>query len=105
MVAEAWDREDDGREPWVPEGLAFKVGDRVRVLPRPECLYCVGSEDEDGCTGFVRERETFRDDDEWGPMARAHPYWVEFNEPLPDGCRSPFAASELIPLPADEDAR
>lgn len=90
-------------EAWVP-----KVGDRVRVLSRPECHYCrEHGEEEVGLTGRI---------DAVLPCSKAvlpcsqppghgsggcctHPVWVEFDDVGPDGKWSHFAAIELERLP------
>jgi hypothetical protein len=79
-------------EPWQP-----KVGQRVRVLSRPECFYCRESPDEDGLIGVVdeiRSPEASTDD------GAAHRFWVTFAEVIPShGCDlSHFAAIELEPV-------
>ena len=83
----------------------FKVGDRVRVLPRPECFYCRESgEAEIGLTGKVTDiSPPCRPEDEQNGRADrgcfAHKVWVEFEDASPGGCDlSHFAPTELEPI-------
>ena len=59
---------------WEP--ITFGVGDRVRVLARPECFYCREDHDaevgETGVVEFVGSRHGSPDH---------HPIWVEFDDP------------------------
>ena len=77
-------------EPWQPQ-----IGQRVRVLPRPECFYCREEGGQEvGAIGVV----TSVDDHNRGsnePGSEAHVYWVEADE-FPCGL-SHFAAGELEP--------
>ena len=83
---------------WEP--IALQVGDRVRVLSRPECYYCRSAEDEDGLVGTIehigdrnyRWRSEARE-----PGEEAHIYWVEFPDEIPSQGthHSHFAACEL----------
>lgn len=89
----------------------FKVGDRVRVLPRPECSYCYETHDQEvGMTGTVTgvgHSGAFHEDEDPGFVreATAHPYWVRFDRTLPDPSphappmvMNHFAHTELEPL-------
>lgn len=87
-------------EYWEPVG--FAVGDRVRVLARPECFYCREDHDaEVGETGTVTRiyLPTFV---EGTPSAGQHIVWVAFDDPtivertLARSLESHFAPSELI---------
>lgn len=80
---------------WEPH--TFEVGDRVRVLSRPECEYCrQDHDDEVGETGIVEEINRAR--------SEHHPIWVRFDDPTItertfSGTQfSHFAAIELEPL-------
>jgi hypothetical protein len=86
-------------EPWHPV-----IGQRVRVLARPECFYC--REDHDAETG-----ETGVIFDLWAPVGEpmepgqaAHRVWVRFDDPTirqrtVHGCLfSHFAVIELEPV-------
>jgi hypothetical protein len=64
---------------WEP--IAFVVGDRVRVLARPECHYCREDHDaEVGETGTVTGiyPPPYLDDAE--PDGLAHTVWVAFDD-------------------------
>lgn len=77
-------------EPWIPS-----VGQRVRVLARPECLYCRGDDHiEVGTVGTVSEIDE-PDSDDIG--IRAHRFWVDFW--IPDHDLDHYAACELEPVP------
>ena len=85
-------------EPWVPE-----IGQRVRVLSRPECFYCREDHDpEVGQTGVVTHFAP-PSMDETG--ASAHYIWIRFDDPTiaertVARCDiSHFAAAELEPAP------
>lgn len=79
-------------EPWTPQ-----VGQRVRVLARPECFYCRQEGAQE--TGVVGVVEGIRPADPTilEPGAAAHVYWVEADD-FPCGL-SHFAAGELEPVP------
>lgn len=105
LAESAWlDREDDGREPWVPEGLAFRVGDRVRVRINLECCEHAAAGVPllariNGMTGTVTAVAV--------PAYPGHPIDVRFDAPFWRGdldvsCGY-FALSELIPLTADDE--
>ena len=82
-------------EPWTPQ-----IGQRVRVLPRPECFYCrEEGEQEVGLIGQVTDIEfTPWPIDEKG--APAHRYWVTFDDRAATDCgMNHFAAGELEPVP------
>jgi hypothetical protein len=87
---------------WEP--VTFAVGDRVQVLPRPECFYCRGAEDEDGLIGVV-EHVGFRNyrfrSELTEPGEQAHIYWVGFPDEIPSQGthHSHFAACELERAP------
>lgn len=83
-------------EAWVP-----KVGDRVRVLSRPECHYCCEhGEEEVGLTGRIDAILPCRQDKDHRSGGHCtHPIWVEFDDVGPDGKWSHFAAIELERLP------
>jgi hypothetical protein len=91
---------DDGSAVWEP--VTFKVGDRVRVLARPECHYCRGFAGEAGHTGTVMDIDALP---ETSPGASAHKYWVRFDA-LPNfpmaSWTSEFAACELALIAAVE---
>jgi hypothetical protein len=97
-------------EVWVPEGLTFSVGDRVQILPRPECYYCRSAEGEDGLVGTIEhigERSHRLRSEAVEPGERAHIYWVAFPDEIPSSGthHSHFAITELLPLAdADGDA-
>lgn len=86
----------------------LKPGVRVRVLPRPECYYCRGGEDENGLIGTV-EHVGYRNyrfrSEITEPGEREHVYWVEFPVEIPSSgtSHSHFAAAELVVL-ADDPA-
>lgn len=89
-------------EPWTPT-----KGQRVRVLPRPECYYCRGDgEKEIGLEGTVYGiwPPCSPDDERMGradPGCYAHRFWVKLDAEV-DGCDiSHFAAVELEPVNAD----
>ncbi len=91
----------DVYEPWTPE-----VGQRVRVLARPECFYCRESgEPEVGLEGTVFEiRHPCKPEDERvgraDPGCYAHRIWVRLDVEV-DNCHiSHFAAIELEPVTA-----
>lgn len=92
-------------EPWHP-----RLGQRVRVLSRPECHYCREDHDaEVGAVGIISRIEgpgAAYCDGEWDRDIAAHPYWVTFDVPLTgtvaaagglQGMNS-FAAIELEPV-------
>lgn len=89
-------------EPWQPE-----VGDRVRVLARPECFYCREDHDaEVGATGVVsavHPPKHLAHEQEW-EAAQAHRYWVHFDDStivertVAGVIESHFAAAELVPV-------
>ncbi len=92
---------------WMPDGLTFKIGDRVRVLPRPECYYCRSAEDENGLVGTIEhigERSYRLRSELTEPGERAHVYWVVFPDEIPSSrtYHSHFAASEIVPLGPDD---
>jgi len=82
-------------EPWKPE-----VGQRVRILARPECRYCEGEEGvaEVGVTGVVSE---VTPPEGLGIVIgdAGHCYWVDFDDPEVGCGLSHFAAIELEPIP------
>jgi hypothetical protein len=88
-------------EPWQPE-----VGQRVRVLSRPECFYCREDEAaEAGAAGVVTSlKESPYLTGSADPGEAAHHIWVQFDDPMiatrtVHGCQeSHFAAAELAPL-------
>lgn len=97
-LAAGWDDEGTGFvEPWQP-----KVGQRVRVLARPECFYCRGAEDEVGLVGIVESvgyRTHRLPSERTEPGERAHRFWVAFPDEIPSSGthHSHFAAAELEP--------
>ena len=85
-------------KPWSPE-----IGQRVRVLNRPECFYCREDHDlEVGQTGVVTHFASPCMDE---PGASAHDIWIRFDDPtiaertVARTGISHFAATELEPVP------
>jgi hypothetical protein len=102
-------RSDDDREPWEP--VRFEVGQRVRVLARPECEYCREWHDQEvGQEGVIdaitHERwKMTRAANEGDTDFLAHHYWVELDDGVGGCSLSHFAAIELEPLPGAQEAR
>lgn len=115
-LAEQWNRgpedEDDAPPAWFTASqYRPKVGDRVRVLARPECFYCREDHDaEVGETGVITHIHLPPYITDMA-AAMAHQYWVRFDDPtiaertLAGVEESHFAACELEPqTPADAGA-
>lgn len=77
----------------------FKVGDRVRVLSRPECYYCreFGA-DEEGLIGIVDRTEHTRLH-HGDPDYLRHHIWVTLETEVAGCDLSHFAPTELELLP------
>lgn len=115
-----YDRVDDDAAPWVPPGLVFKTGDRVRVRVNLECRYCLDPRfpkcyeralADDGRTATVYdvghdECSCRFDDEPAGPEHMGHTVWVtwgerrDYDDPVLEGVGfdAHFAPGELVPL-------
>lgn len=98
------DDDEDDRAPWEPR--SFAVGDRVRVLARPECHYCREEGDREAgqigtviATGHSDWMKRTSITDPSRVYFLAHRYWVQLDDltisPNGDGVNH-FAAAELV---------
>ncbi len=102
-------------EVWVPDGMAFAVGDRVRIRISAECRLTGPAGSPAGDAGFVGHQPgedgrlgIIRDPAILNPHmgAQGHVYLVRRDGPPIEGFYAGwYAASELIPLDDDTGAR
>lgn len=104
----AYARALDGADVWMPPGLHFEVGDRVQVLPSPECEYCSDdplTQAACGVTGRITDIEgVTRCIGKYYAHWADHVYVVRFDDPSVGGGFDFFAISELVPLAEAPDA-